>query len=417
MSDKHVKEEPSLHLEPYQRDVTNVKRSGEWLNVESKNQFATAPTWSVLWPGVMIYDVVGTCLSRSTKRCSARWILLVSEFANFDNQWVYVQYTGRKAQQCVEWPEALGNSWTRRWGNEFGSIESISEIVFQLLHRDTVWKVHFNEVCAATLYIWRDMHIAFSPLPFVFSLMTRMNVWLKDPSTGIDFQLCCLMEKWVSITSDTKQHTRTRSAQPHELVSLIAQSDNCSQRGWHQNGRKEAEFSSSVEEIDERRGHWGANIISWSRLLRMPPTGMQTKRENYWSIQQDVWIAYFCWSNWEITRMWQTSNLFVVLRQGKTCSQMHWTVLRIGEQKKRSNYTKLLILVWTITTLKRKNWKIKVNGQMFVLKCLYLARIGRPDILWSVNKLPMDSNMWQTIGTINFLQSFYEWLPPVLSCG
>ena len=25
-----------------------------------------------------------------------------------------------------------------------------------------------------------------------------------------------------------------------------------------------------------------------------------------------------------------------------------------------------------------------------VLKCLFLARIGRPDILWSVNKLKMD---------------------------
>ena len=26
-----------------QRDVTNVKRSGEWLNMESKNEFDTAP--------------------------------------------------------------------------------------------------------------------------------------------------------------------------------------------------------------------------------------------------------------------------------------------------------------------------------------------------------------------------------------
>ena len=32
-----VREEPGLHLEPYQRDVTNVKRSGEWLNIESRN--------------------------------------------------------------------------------------------------------------------------------------------------------------------------------------------------------------------------------------------------------------------------------------------------------------------------------------------------------------------------------------------
>ena len=51
--------------------------------------------------------------------------------------------------------------------------------------------------------------------------------------------------------------------------------------GWHQNGRKEAEFSSYVEEIDEKRWLERASIISWSRLLRMHSTGMQTKRENH----------------------------------------------------------------------------------------------------------------------------------------
>ena len=39
-----VREEPNLHVESHQRDVTNVQRSGEWLNMESKNQFASAPT-------------------------------------------------------------------------------------------------------------------------------------------------------------------------------------------------------------------------------------------------------------------------------------------------------------------------------------------------------------------------------------
>ena len=31
-----VREEPNLHVE-HQRDVTNVIRSGEWLNMESRN--------------------------------------------------------------------------------------------------------------------------------------------------------------------------------------------------------------------------------------------------------------------------------------------------------------------------------------------------------------------------------------------
>ena len=32
-----VREEPSLHVESHRRDVTNVKRSGEWLDMESRN--------------------------------------------------------------------------------------------------------------------------------------------------------------------------------------------------------------------------------------------------------------------------------------------------------------------------------------------------------------------------------------------
>ena len=35
----------------------------------------------------------------------------------------------------------------------------------------------------------------------------------------------------------------------------------------------------------------------------------------------------------------------------------------------------------------------KVSSQI-VLKCLYLARIGRPDILWSVNKLARAIRKW-----------------------
>ena len=34
-----------------------------------------------------------------------------------------------------------------------------------------------------------------------------------------------------------------------------------------------------------------------------------------------------------------------------------------------------------------------------VLKCLYLARIGRPDILWSVNKLARAVTKWTNLLT------------------
>ena len=48
-----------------------------------------------------------------------------------------------------------------------------------------------------------------------------------------------------------------------------------------------------------------------------------------------------------------------------------------------------------------------------VLKCLYLARIGRPDILWSVNKLARSITKWtkacdKTPESIDFIYSSHE---------
>ena len=70
------------------------------------------------------------------------------------------------------------------------------------------------------------------------------------------------------------------------------------------------------------------------------------------------------------------------------------------QTRKWSNSTKSQALAWMIINLSRKN--SKQSGSQIVLKCLYLARIGRPDILWSVNKPfeishKMDSGMFQTI--------------------
>ena len=63
-----------------------------------------------------------------------------------------------------------------------------------------------------------------------------------------------------------------------------------------------------------------------------------------------------------------------------------------------SNSTKYLLHASMTTTLKKK--KCKSVGELshvcsqFVLKCLYFARIGRPDILWSVNKLARSITKW-----------------------
>ena len=71
-----------------------------------------------------------------------------------------------------------------------------------------------------------------------------------------------------------------------------------------------------------------------------------------------------------------------------------WSDVADWRTKGPSNCTKLQLHALMTIHSKKKNWDLeelsKVCSQI-VLKCLYLARIGRPDILWSVNKLARSS--------------------------
>ena len=90
-----------------------------------------------------------------------------------------------------------------------------------------------------------------------------------------------------------------------------------------------------------------------------------------------------------------------------------WNGIANWQTKRRSNCIRFSARVWTITEGKRKTWK-KKKGEVsevcshIVLKCLYLARIGRPDILWSVNKLTRSVTRWT--------QACDRRLPRLISC-
>ena len=70
----------------------------------------------------------------------------------------------------------------------------------------------------------------------------------------------------------------------------------------------------------------------------------------------------------------------------------------VSWQKRRlNNSTKYLLRASMTTTSKKKNRNPWENCQVcsqIVLKCLYLARIGRPDILWSVNNFARSITKW-----------------------
>ena len=80
----------------------------------------------------------------------------------------------------------------------------------------------------------------------------------------------------------------------------------------------------------------------------------------------------------------------------KTCVERYCELAN----KQSSNCTRSpRHVLTTISSKKKKKWKRWENCPKSArtssfLKCLYLARIGRPDILWPVNKLAPEVTKW-----------------------
>ena len=86
----------------------------------------------------------------------------------------------------------------------------------------------------------------------------------------------------------------------------------------------------------------------------------------------------------------------MVLGRGRSCKEMRGKILRTDNQL--NSYTKSQLHAWMTLNSRKKKWDLldmflKVWSQS-VLTCLYLARIGRLDILWSVNKLARAMTKW-----------------------
>ena len=79
-------------------------------------------------------------------------------------------------------------------------------------------------------------------------------------------------------------------------------------------------------------------------------------------------------------------------------AQIVWSDIANRRTKQASNCTKSQLHALMTIHSKKENWDLLENCQKvcseFVLKCLYLARIGRPEILWSVNRLARSITKW-----------------------
>ena len=153
---------------------------------------------------------------------------------------------------------------------------------------------------------------------------------------------------------------------------------------------------------------------------------MQTERNKYWTIQEDVWITYFCWST-RITGKGTTSRTdgTAVLRRGRTCPKMLWEILWTGKQE---NWA-------TVQSFKSlpKGWWVQAGGtrinvrivRSLLTNCVEILVLGTIWNTWhsvvhqQTCKIShkMDSGMWQTIRKTDFLHSSHKRLLAILSCG
>ena len=73
-----------------------------------------------------------------------------------------------------------------------------------------------------------------------------------------------------------------------------------------------------------------------------------------------------------------------------------WNDIVSWRTRRLSNSTKYLLHA-SMTTTSKSVGEMSNTCSQIVLKCFYLARIGRPDILWSVNKLARSITKWPKV--------------------
>ena len=90
---------------------------------------------------------------------------------------------------------------------------------------------------------------------------------------------------------------------------------------------------------------------------------------------------------WKISILRELSYFFVILRYGRSCRVMCWTILWVGKQDDSTTQQSICDDHYFKEEETKSVGELSHVCSQIVLKCQCLARIGRPDILWSVNKL------------------------------
>ena len=146
-------------------------------------------------------------------------------------------------------------------------------------------------------------------------------------------------------------------------------------------------------ESNQQRSWFGrTNIFLRSCTLGLHSSTVWNKQRYCRQLQNHGWISNFRESNWKITML---GNLCI---SSWSCDMEGHAKKCLERTRRLNNSTKYLL--HALTTI-ISNKKIIIRGRVvksmlsqFVHKCLYLERVGRLDIRWSVNKLARSITKW-----------------------
>ena len=197
--------------------------------------------------------------------------------------------------------------------------------------------------------------------------------------------------------------------------------------GCHQNGWKEVEYGFHVWEIDEKRWSWRTNFISWPCIFGMYSTWMQTQWNNCWTIKK-MFESRIPAGATEKLPWWWGPHAKTVAWSYDMEGHARKCVKRYCElaNKKMEQLSK--VSSPCLDDHQFKQGELESVGELsevcsqIVLKCLYLARIGRPDISMVSEQYcsfshQMDRSFWPTFRLVDFIHLSHEWLSSILSCG
>ena len=143
--------------------------------------------------------------------------------------------------------------------------------------------------------------------------------------------------------------------------------------GRHQIGWKETKPWSDVETTQQRSWFGRTSIFPGSCTLGMHSKTVWNKQRYSWKLQNYVWIANFSGRNRKTSIPSKSSYFFMVLWYGRSCKDVCWAILWVGQQDDATYSTKYLLLASMTITSKKKKWNLLETCQKFAPKLFWNA--------------------------------------------